>query len=80
MHEEPKVPNYWGRGQGEADFELRPGMTLAVEPMVTAGGAEVEFADADRWTVVTRDRSLAAHFENVIAVTETGADVLSDGC
>lgn len=79
MHEEPKVPNYWGRGQMDADFELTPGMTLAIEPMVTAGGPEVEYGDASRWTVVTRDRSLAAHFENVIAVREDGADVLSDG-
>ena len=79
MHEEPKVPNYWGRGQAEADFELAPGMTLAVEPMVAAGSAAVEFADASRWTVVTKDRSLAAHFEDMIAVTETGADVLSNG-
>lgn len=79
MHEEPKVPNYWSRGQQEADFELVPGMTLAIEPMVTAGRPEVEFADASRWTVVTRDRSLAAHFEHTVAVTEIGADVLTDG-
>mgnify|MGYP001473293651 CR=1 FL=1 len=77
MHEEPKVPNYWLRG--EPDFDLLPGMTLAVEPMVTAGRPEVEFGDDARWTVVTKDRSLAAHFENVIAVTEHGADVLSNG-
>jgi len=79
MHEEPKVPNFWSRGQREVDFELVPGMTLAVEPMVTAGRPEVEFADASRWTVVTKDRSLAAHFEHVVAVTESGADVLSNG-
>ncbi|MGD8452932.1 MAG: type I methionyl aminopeptidase [Phycisphaerae bacterium] len=79
MHEEPKVPNYWARGQADADFELTPGMTLAVEPMVTAGSPGVEYGDASGWTVVTKDRSLAAHFENMIAVTEHGADVLSDG-
>jgi len=79
MHEEPKLPNYWSRDQREADFELVPGMTLAIEPMVTAGRAEVEFADASGWTVVTKDRSLAAHFEHVVAVTEDGADVLTDG-
>jgi methionyl aminopeptidase len=79
MHEEPKVPNCWGRGQREADFELVPGMTLAIEPMVTAGGPDVEFADASRWPVVTKDRSLAAHFEDTVAVTASGVDVLSDG-
>ena len=79
MHEEPKVPNYWGRGQHDADFELVPGMTLAIEPMVTAGRSEVDFGDAARWTIVTKDRSLAAHFEDMVAVTESGADVLSDG-
>ena len=79
MHEEPKVPNYWSRGQGEADFELIPGMTLAIEPMVTAGHTAVDFADRSRWKIVTKDRSLAAHFENMVAVTENGADVLSNG-
>lgn len=78
MHEEPKVPNYPEPGRG-ADFELRPGMTLAIEPMVTMGRPEVEFRDSARWTVVTRDRSLAAHFEHTIAVTAEGADVLTDG-
>jgi methionyl aminopeptidase len=79
MHEEPKVPNYWARGQGDVDFELVPGMTIAIEPMVTAGAPEVEFGDASRWTVVTKDRSLAAHFEHTVAVTADGAQVLSDG-
>jgi methionyl aminopeptidase len=79
MHEEPKVPNYWSRGAGNVDFELLPGMTLAVEPMVTAGRPEVEFRDASRWPIATQDRSRAAHFENTIAVTEDGAAVLSDG-
>lgn len=78
MHEEPKIPNYVQRG-GDADFELLPGMTLAIEPMVTAGKPEVEFRDRDRWSVVTKDRSLAAHFEHVVAVTEEGVSVLSDG-
>ena len=80
MHEEPKIPNCWGRGQSNADFELVPGMTLAIEPMVTAGQSDVTFGrDPSRWTSVTKDGSLAAHFENVVAVTEDGADVLSDG-
>ena len=79
MHEDPKVPNYYDRQQARHDFELRSGMLLAVEPMVNMGTAEVEYRDEDYWTVVTRDRKLAAHFEHTIAVTETGADVLTDG-
>ncbi|MGE0479692.1 MAG: type I methionyl aminopeptidase [Phycisphaerae bacterium] len=79
MHEEPKVPNYFDRSHKDADFELTPGMTLAIEPMVTAGRAKVEFRDADRWTIVTRDGSLAAHYEHTVAVTADGADVLTDG-
>lgn len=78
MHEEPKVPNYVERGN-RGDFELVPGMTIAVEPMVTVGKPDVAFRDRDNWTVVTRDRSLAAHFEHTLAVTETGCDVLTDG-
>jgi methionyl aminopeptidase len=55
MHEEPKVPNAWGRGQKNMDFELVPGMTLAIEPMVTAGRPEVEFGEAEfRWAAVGR--------------------------
>lgn len=79
MHEEPKVPNYYDRGQRGGDFELLRGMTLAVEPMVTAGRPEVEYRDSSKWTVVTKDRSWAAHFEHTIAVTDDGADVLTDG-
>ena len=79
MHEEPKVPNYWDKRQRQPDFELQPGTVLAVEPMVNVGSAEVAYADADRWVVVTRDRKLAAHFEHTIAITDSGADVLTDG-
>jgi methionyl aminopeptidase len=79
MHEEPKVPNYYDRSQGNTDFELRPGMTLAVEPMVTAGRPDVRLQDATGWPVVTKDGSWAAHFEHSVAVTESGADVLTDG-
>lgn len=79
MHEEPKVPNYYDRSQRGGDFELVPGMTLAVEPMVTAGRPEYKFADRDRWTVVTKDGSLACHFEHTIAITADGVDVLTDG-
>jgi methionyl aminopeptidase len=79
MHEEPKVPNYYDRRQLDADFELRPGMTLAIEPMVTAGRSDVEAGDDTGWTAVTSDGSWAAHFEDTVAVSEHGADVLSDG-
>jgi methionyl aminopeptidase len=79
MHEEPKVPNYFERKSRDPDFELVTGMTLAIEPMVTAGDPAVEFRDRDRWSVVTKDRSLAAHFEHVVAVTDRGVTVLSNG-
>lgn len=79
MHEDPKVPNYYDRQQAKHDFELRPGMVLAVEPMVNMGAADVEYVNEDCWTVVTRDRRWAAHFEHTIAVTQTGCDVLTDG-
>ncbi len=79
MHEEPKVPNYWDRRQKLLDFELTPGMVLAVEPMVNLGGYGVEYRDRDRWVVVTKDRQLAAHFEHTVAVTENKAEVLTDG-
>lgn len=73
LHEEPPVPNYGEAGKG---YRLRAGMVLAVEPMVNAGKKEVSILE-DGWTAVTRDRSLAAHFEHSIAVTEDGPYVLS---
>jgi methionyl aminopeptidase len=79
MHEEPKVPNYVDRRSRDADFELLPGMTLAVEPMVTVGKPDVEYRDRTCWTVVTKDGSLAAHFEHTLAVTQDGVSVLTDG-
>lgn len=79
MHEDPKVPNYSDRQQRKDDFELVPGMTLAVEPMITAGSHKVDFSDGARWTVATKDRSAAAHFEHTIAVTADGVDILTDG-
>jgi methionyl aminopeptidase len=60
------------------DFKLRPGMTLAVEPMVVAGRRDVDLL-SDGWTVVTHDREPAAHFEHTVAVTEVGVDILTDG-
>ncbi len=78
MHEDPKVPNFVTAEQLRGDFKLRPGMTLAVEPMVVVGRRDVVLLE-DGWTVVTEDRKAAAHFEHTIAVTEQGADVLTDG-
>ncbi len=73
MHEEPQVPNYGPPGQGPT---LLPGMVLAIEPMVNAGGAEV-WVDKDRWTVRTRDGSLSAHFEHTVAITRDGPQILT---
>ncbi|MCG3138673.1 MAG: Methionine aminopeptidase 1 [Phycisphaerae bacterium] len=79
MHEDPKVPNYYDRFQARSDFELRPGLVLAIEPMVNMGTCDVEYKDLDFWTVVTRDRRWSAHFEHTVAVTEQGAAVLTGG-
>jgi methionyl aminopeptidase len=74
MHEAPQVPNYCAARERGA--RLRQGMTLAVEPMVNAGGWEVEVLP-DKWTVVTRDRSLSAHYENTVLICDGEARVLS---
>lgn len=79
MHEEPKVPNYWDEKQRRFDFELQPGMCLAVEPMVNLGVKEVDYAGEAQWAVVTRDRKFAAHFEHTLAVTDDGVEILTDG-
>jgi methionyl aminopeptidase len=73
MHEDPQIPNYGPPGRGP---ELRPGLVLAVEPMVNLGGWETIALD-DGWTVVTADGSLSAHFEHTIAVTDDGHEVLT---
>ncbi len=73
MHEDPPVPNYGSPGRG---WRLKPGVVLAIEPMVNAGAPEVEVL-SDRWTAVTKDRSLSAHFEHSVAITENGPIVLS---
>ncbi|MCH7701946.1 MAG: type I methionyl aminopeptidase [Planctomycetes bacterium] len=79
MHEDPKVPNYWERRQAETDFELRPGMTLAIEPMVNMGRPAVRYADESCWAVVTKDGRYAAHFEHTVALNESGVDILTNG-
>ncbi|HEV8622648.1 MAG TPA: type I methionyl aminopeptidase [Actinomycetota bacterium] len=73
LHEDPQIPNYGLPGRGP---ELRPGLVVAIEPMVTMGDWKTRVL-ADDWTVVTADRSLAAHFEHTIAVTEDGREVLT---
>ena len=73
LHEEPQIPNYGAPGKG---MRLSPGMVLAIEPMVNAGGPETETL-ADGWTVVTRDRRRSAHFEHTIACTDNGPEVLT---
>jgi methionyl aminopeptidase len=75
MHEEPQVPNFGEPGRGPL---LAPGMTLAIEPMINAGGPDVWMAD-DRWSISTNDGSLSAHFEHTVAVTENGPIVLTNG-
>jgi methionyl aminopeptidase len=73
LHEEPPVPNY---GEPDRGIRLREGMVLAIEPMVNVGGYEVEIKE-DGWTAVTKDRSLAAHFEHSVAITKNGPYILS---
>jgi methionyl aminopeptidase len=73
LHEEPQVPNYGTPGRG---VRLREGMTLAIEPMVNAGGYDVKVLD-DGWTAVTSDGSLSAHFEHTVVIQEDGARVLT---
>ncbi|MEK6606661.1 MAG: type I methionyl aminopeptidase [Myxococcota bacterium] len=73
MHEDPPVPNWGKAGRG---VRLRPGMVLAIEPMVNAGAPDVEMLD-DEWTAVSADGSLSAHFEHSVAITEDGPLVLS---
>jgi methionyl aminopeptidase len=73
LHEDPQVPNFGRPGEGP---RLKEGLVLAIEPMVNAGRSEVEVL-ADRWTVVTKDRKLSAHFEHTIALTSDGPKVLT---
>jgi methionyl aminopeptidase len=73
LHEDPQVPNFGEAGRGPA---LKTGMVLAIEPMVTMGSCEVQVLE-DGWTAVTVDGSLAAHFEDTIAITDNGPDVLT---
>lgn len=73
LHMPPDVPNYGRKGTGAL---LRPGDTIAIEPMATLGGNAIGYLD-DGWTIVTRDGSLAAHFEHTVLITETGAEIIT---
>ncbi len=73
LHEEPQVPNFGRPGQGQ---RLKEGMTLAIEPMVNAGSADVRILE-DEWTAITSDGSLSAHFEHTIAITKQGPQILT---
>ena len=73
MHEEPEIPNYGKAGLGPI---LKAGMVLAIEPMVNEGTVEVEILK-DRWTAVTKDRKLSAHFEHTVCITSSGPEILT---
>ena len=73
MHEEPQIPNFGDPGRGPL---LAPGMVFAVEPMITAGSAEV-LLRGDGWTIATEDGSLSSHFEHTVAITEAGPRILT---
>ncbi|MDO3412945.1 type I methionyl aminopeptidase [Saccharibacillus sp. CPCC 101409] len=73
LHEEPNIPNYGIEGRGP---QLKPGMALAIEPMVNLGGPRVRTLE-DNWTVVTMDGSLCAHFEHTVAVTQDGLEIFT---
>jgi methionyl aminopeptidase len=73
LHEDPNIPNYGHAGSGPV---LKPGMTIAIEPMATLGDYKVYIAN-DQWTVITRDNSRAAHFEHTVLITEKGAEILT---
>ena len=73
LHEDPSVPNFGKAGHG---IKLAAGMTLAIEPMITAGSYKVAVLDDD-WTVVTEDGSLAAHYENTVLITKDGYEILT---
>jgi methionyl aminopeptidase len=73
MHEDPQIPNFGKPGRGP---KLKPGMTLAIEPMVNMGGAKVEVLE-DKWTAITCDGSASAHFEHTVAVGVTAPEILT---
>lgn len=74
LHEEPDIPNFGNKGRG---VRLSKGMVIAIEPMINAGTEEVLFSEEDGWTVTTKDKSLSAHYENTIAITDNGPQILT---
>lgn len=78
MHEAPQVANYHNNSVRKDDFEIRPGLVLAVEPMINAGVQAVKILK-DHWTAVTKDGRRSVHFEHTIAVTEEGPQLLTEG-
>ena len=75
MHEDPQIPNYGRPGTGP---RLLPGMTFAIEPMITLGDYNIRLSEWDGWSIYTADGSLAAHFEHTVAVTENGPWILTE--
>lgn len=75
LHEAPQIPNFVDAGQGRGPV-LKPGMVLAIEPMINAGGPDVRVLE-DRWTAVTADGALSAHFEHTVAIMEQGPEILT---
>ena len=73
LHEEPQIPNFGPPGQGP---KIKKGLVLAIEPMIAAGDWKIEIKD-DNWTAVTKDKSLSAHYEHTVALTQQGAEILS---
>ncbi len=73
LHEEPQIPNFGPPGRGP---KIKRGMVLAVEPMIAAGDWNIEIKD-DNWTAITKDKSLSAHYEHTVALTQEGAEILS---
>jgi methionyl aminopeptidase len=75
MHEDPQIPNYGRPGTGP---RLQPGMTFAIEPMITLGDYNIRMSEWDGWSIYTADNSLAAHYEHTVAVTENGPWILTE--
>jgi methionyl aminopeptidase len=75
MHEDPQIPNYGRPGTGP---RLQPGMTFAIEPMITLGDYDIRMSEWDGWSIYTADNSLAAHYEHTVAVTENGPWILTE--
>ncbi len=77
MHEDPQVPNYASPSLRRADFELQPGLVLAIEPMINAGSKQTKVDPRDHWTVRTIDGKPSVHFEHTVALTEDGPQILT---